>query len=349
MLDAPAQSAGRVIASGLLDDVVARFGALDTEKNGEALHDFRVALRHLRSWLRALPEDDAAPLPRKAVRRLRRIASVSNESRDAEVQAIWLRAQRRWLSVHQRVGLDWLLERLDANKAEADARLRRRLTRDFERSQLALSAALKETDASAVDLASADEAPDKQPTTLGSSLASSLREQAATLRRRLRQVRSAADTAAAHRARVAGKRVRYLLEPFKGDVPEADAAVRALRELQDSLGELHDAHVLFEELLDALGDAADEHVERLRSAAHDDADQPDRLEEERHRSAEQGIVALVARLRARQAAAFNVAAGRWLGDGTEPLLATLAEAFDRIAAAPREERGAEIPLKLHRA
>src|SRR5262245_61546542 len=155
MLDAPAQSAGRTIAHGLLDDLVARFGELHTEKNGEALHDFRVALRHLRSWLRALPADDEAPLPRKAIRRLRRIANVSNESRDAEVQAIWLRGQRRWLSVHQRVGLDWLLERLDANKAEADARLRRRLTRDFERSQLTLAAALKGADPSAVDFAPA--------------------------------------------------------------------------------------------------------------------------------------------------------------------------------------------------
>ncbi|OYV66609.1 MAG: hypothetical protein B7Z74_10815, partial [Deltaproteobacteria bacterium 21-66-5] len=64
----------------------------------------------------------------------------------------------------------------------------------------------------------------------------------------LRRVRSAADVAAAHRARIAGKRLRYLLEPLRGDRGVARVVAR-LRTLQDRLGEFHDAQLLRDRLV----------------------------------------------------------------------------------------------------
>ena len=51
-----------------------------------------------------------------------------------------------------------------------------------------------------------------------------------------------------HAARIAAKRVRYLLDPVKHGVPEARAALKLLKSLQDDFGELHDLHVARNEL-----------------------------------------------------------------------------------------------------
>lgn len=52
LLRKPAQHAVRVIASGLLEVVVAAHGRFESDE-ADALHDLRVAMRRLRSWLRA--------------------------------------------------------------------------------------------------------------------------------------------------------------------------------------------------------------------------------------------------------------------------------------------------------
>ena len=50
----PAPRAVRVIARGLLDEVLAAHARFEKD-DPDALHDLRVALRRLRSWLRTSP------------------------------------------------------------------------------------------------------------------------------------------------------------------------------------------------------------------------------------------------------------------------------------------------------
>ncbi|MBX6421399.1 MAG: CHAD domain-containing protein, partial [Nevskia sp.] len=73
---------------------VARLGA---DRDGEALHDFRVALRRLRTAARAYGELAAELVPDKPRRKLKRLAADTNATRDAEVFAAWLQAQRKTL------------------------------------------------------------------------------------------------------------------------------------------------------------------------------------------------------------------------------------------------------------
>jgi CHAD domain-containing protein len=80
----------------------------------------------------------------------------------------------------------------------------------------------------------------------------------------LPNARAATDVEAAHDARIRAKRLRYLVEPLADTPvgPRARRLVRSLKELQDVLGELHDLHVL----ADDIGASLVEHAaERARS------------------------------------------------------------------------------------
>lgn len=60
----------------------------------------------------------------------------------------------------------------------------------------------------------------------------------------LEPLRSGPDRDQAHQARIACKRLRYLIEPFTHQAPAARNAAKALEQLQDLLGEMHDADML---------------------------------------------------------------------------------------------------------
>ena len=81
LLEMPAPHAVRVIASGLLDDVVAAHARLDDDE-ADALHDLRVALRRLRSWLRAFRPELSDTVRGRTRRKLSALASATNEARD---------------------------------------------------------------------------------------------------------------------------------------------------------------------------------------------------------------------------------------------------------------------------
>ncbi len=49
-----------------------------------------------------------------------------------------------------------------------------------------------------------------------------------------------------HDLRIACKRLRYALETFSTELPRLSNAVETLREMQDTLGELHDCDILAE-------------------------------------------------------------------------------------------------------
>jgi len=87
-------------------------------------------------------------------------------------------------------------------------------------------------------------------------------EEQATLEQEAAATRSADDDGAVHRARIAVKRLRYLLEPLS----ESDAAARdlvgRLKQLQDVLGEAHDLQVLVDTFGEAAADAAAERTRR---------------------------------------------------------------------------------------
>jgi CHAD domain-containing protein len=225
------------VALALLDVVVAARKRLPD--GSDALHDFRVALRRLRSWLRAfrpwLPDTGR----RHTRRALAALADASNHARDAEVGLAWLQAQRDLPPPSGRE-LSRLVHRLRHELRSATRRFNEQLSLEFNPVVNDLERKLVARTGDSLH-----PGPGNPPTR--SVHAALIRAHAADLAAALHRVRTVDDEAFAHRARIAGKRLRYLLQPLTGN-PKARQAVRRLIRLQDALGELHDSCVLIERL-----------------------------------------------------------------------------------------------------
>jgi len=251
----PAGSAAALIGLTLLDGARTALGRLADPDDAEALHDFRVALRRLRSMLRGFRPDLGDAVPKKLQRRLRDLSRTTGAGRDAEVQLAWIREHAGALGRGSRVGLAWLRTRLRDRRDRAYAGIGEDVAPQFRRLERRVRRALSH--------ARSDRRPGQVP--FGAAAARLLREQTAELEQQLGTASATGDEGAIHGARIAVKRVRYLLESIGGDVAGAAALVARCRELQDLLGELHDTHLLVEELGDAVADAAAERARRLHA------------------------------------------------------------------------------------
>jgi CHAD domain-containing protein len=238
-------------------------------------------VRRLRSTLAAYKPELAGGVGKREARRLRKAARGTNAGRDLEVQLAWLDAQRARMYSRQRPGALWLRARLAAAKRDADARAAGAVGKKAEK---ALAAMLRELPAYTVRARVALPGDPPRPAArFAGVVAARLREGAAELGAGLTAyaaLRAAPGRAAeaseqAHEARLAAKRVRYLLEPVAKLADGAKPALERLRHLQEQLGELHDLDVLAEVLARARDDAAAEADEAARSdAAREDAAAP---------------------------------------------------------------------------
>jgi CHAD domain-containing protein len=244
-LDLPVEEGARLLALARIAEADGAAARLAPGGDGEALHDFRVALRRLRTVLRAYrPWLEGGPRRRHA-RKLAGLAASTNAARDAEVQLAWLAEQREHLAPARRAGLDWLVATYEGRRGSGQG-----TAEDAGRwGKLALKLRARlETYRRRV------RPIEVEP--LGAVLAGLLRARLARLLQAVALISGPDDVAHAHRARIEGKRLRYLLEPLRA-TPGLGAreAVRRLKRLQDVLGELHDAHVLEAEIAAARREA----------------------------------------------------------------------------------------------
>jgi CHAD domain-containing protein/CYTH domain-containing protein len=326
LLDLPAEEAARLIALALIDRTAEAARRLADPTDPTALHDFRVATRRLRSCLLAYrPEIDGSVSPRLR-RRLARLARASTRSRDAEVHLAWEREQEPALSERQSVGLRWHLERLEARRRRADRRLARHVSRRFGRLEARMRERLERY------RLRIERDPSRRRHEAAAVLGSRIRKFAGDLECRLGAVRTMVDEAPAHRARVAAKRLRYLLEPIRSEVDGVEPLIGKLRELQDALGELRDSRTQRARLLRDLARAGREHVRRLDAAVH--AAVADGTAQEQGDDPRPGLLALAERLEEREAEAFARLRADWLGGAADAFFEAVTTAGKRIANRP---------------
>lgn len=251
LLDLPAEMAVRWIALGLLEEAAAAHARLADPAETEALHDFRVALRRLRSTLRAYRDLPGDVVRGKDRRTLRKLAHATGDARDAQVQNEWLTTRLKKARGAERVGLRDALER-SRERSEAAGEQLRSASAAFPAEHERLARRLRRF---CTEL-TPGESPSETP--FRAELASRLRTEADALELELEGVLDESRQDEAHRSRIAAKRIRYLLEPVRDLVPGAKEMIKELKGLQALLGEMHDAHVLLGEVSAAVEEAEGE-------------------------------------------------------------------------------------------
>ncbi len=302
----PEEAARRIALDFLAQahEAVRRLGDPD---DAEALHDFRVAIRRLRSTERAWRPYLEGAIEKKDRRALGDLAAATSGGRDAEVLLEQLAAEREGLGPADRAGFDWIVGELRRRRDQAYAHAREGVRRAFRRARRRLERRL-EVMTTEVHLGREDRGP-----TWAEALAARVREHGEELGARLARVRSVEDRDEAHEARIAVKRLRYLLEPARPFVAGAAPVVSDLKRLQELLGDLHDSAVLIEELGGARERAGPRPDERI------------------------GLVELERRTRERLRGLYGALERDWLGGRVGELHGRVAALAAEIDRAGRED------------
>jgi CHAD domain-containing protein/CYTH domain-containing protein len=300
----------RWVAVGLLDEAAAAHAQLHDPAHPNALHAFRVALRRLRSTLRAYRDLLGADVGGKDRRRLRDLARATGDARDAEVQVEWLAARLARARGAERDAVKEALEQARARAADTQEQLRESVGHfPEERERLGRRLRRYRTELRAPE-------PPGGPL-FRTELAARLRAEADDVAAKLLAITDEEHQEEAHLARISLKRLRYLLEPVRDAVPGAREVLRELKALQERLGEMHDAHVMLGQASAALAEA--------------EADDP---------AAVRGARALRQRLSEERTEHFAVLQDRWLFGAADAFLGRV-----RALAAELEGAGPEREIE----
>ena len=290
----PAPHAVRAIALARLDELNSSYDRF-VEGDEEGLHDLRVALRRLRSWLRAFRPEVNDTLRKKTRRGLRDLADATNGARDAEVALTWIAAQTE-LPARSGTGRRCIVESLEHERDTATRGVKEVLTRDLPR----LARRLGEQLEMYWEQQRLDHAASMR--TMAPVVADVVRDHAHRAVRALARIESLDDAKVVHRARIAAKRLRYVLEPL-GDRRGVDELLERLRGHQDQLGEVHDAHRLATRLVREIGERAAKDARR-RALAALDLGKDHAPEKPSFASIRPGLMELARRAHAAERAAF---------------------------------------------
>lgn len=337
LLERSASEGARLVALAYLDQATDALARLDQPDDQEALHDFRVSVRRLRSTLRAYRPLIAESVTKRQRRRLRDLGDRTNAGRDAEVQLAWLREQEAHLAPRERHGWQWLVERLEVRRASEYEETLGEVRADFPAIARRLRRRLEQYRAR-VPVAGG---PAEER--FGVAASRALAATAGEFGECLAAVHQAGDPGPAHAARIAAKRVRYVLEPVAGTAPGGPSLVRRLKSLQDLLGEFNDCHVLEAEVAAGVAEVAALRARRLLDVALADGPDAVRRAGRSARDPRRGLLAVARLLRARRQELFARLEEEWLADGGRGFAAELAAAVQGLR--DRADRGPWRPRR----
>lgn len=231
--DLPAPEAVRRILLAQLAAIQANLDGVVADVDTEFLHDLRVAVRRTRSALGQLGDLLPAVATPTVVEEFRWLGSVTGTCRDLDVFRLHVNALAERFSAGESEALGPFLTLLAEQRAAAHREVAEALTSARCRTLLrrfwrTLAAPRRRGNAIG--------------TLAGIRIAKAYRR---VLRRGAAAAAAPRDPALLHRLRIAGKKLRYLLEFFASLYPEdtVGCLVGRLKALQDALGAYHDAAV----------------------------------------------------------------------------------------------------------
>ena len=321
LLIQPAAQATRIVAGARLDACVDALKGLDTDAP-DALHDLRVSLRRLRSWLRTFRPYVDDTVRRKRLRRLRRLVRTTNGARDREVWNTWIGEQSD-LPARARQGARHVADCLSAESAslndDAVSRVQRKLPKTIDSLRRELET---------YSLHVGDDRGRRDPT-MASATAEVVCDGYACLRQRIEAIESEHDVPGIHRTRIAAKKLRHVVETLEPRPAAAEVTLQ-LAELQDALGAARDMQLLVDRLLDEIASAGAADARRKAEAVleilHTEA------ENAPPRGAIVGLTELAHRARRRAHEQFEVFAAEWYGPRLDTVGALVSSIADELRA-----------------
>ncbi len=230
-------------------------GDVDTE----FLHDYRVALRQLRSLLHLVKGAYTAPETERIRELLGAFGRATNRLRDLDVYLLEKDAHRARLPVALRPGLDPMFGAFERERTRELGRLKRRLLSDDYRKQITeLQQRLHEQDF---------ERGERAELPIGEVALHEIERRSRKLTKLGRKLSADSPDRAVHALRIECKKLRYLLEIFAQlfDRARLRPLVKRLKSLQDVLGAFNDNAVQQAALLRYLESATT--IERETAAA----------------------------------------------------------------------------------
>ncbi len=211
-------------AKALLEKSHQQAQNLSNTKDPEALHDFRVNIRHLRSFLKSY-QDFMGKGNKKAQDQLAQLMKSTNLGRDNEVHTTWLNQQRKQSSPELGLGIDIVLQNFESHPPFEAKKLQKQFGKISHKLEASFNKLHFEEGFNPVT-------------------ATILTHYSRTLKTELSQLSK--DETLLHQTRITGKRLRYTLELL--DTKESTKLVAELKTLQDILGEINDLHLLLQKV-----------------------------------------------------------------------------------------------------
>jgi CHAD domain-containing protein len=251
----PAETALRIAHSSLLQTMRANERGVIEDLDSEFLHDFRVAVRRTRSALTQIKGVYPATACRRFRRAFSRLGRLTGPLRDLDVYLLRLRSDAESLPPGERDDLRPVEELLDRERRSEHRRLVRALSG---RRYASLLQAWEE------HLATPVSSHPSRPAAHRPILEVASRRTWKVYRRVLaegEQIGAATADQELHRLRIEAKKLRYLMELFRTLYPkEIGSQIKALKGLQDLLGDFNDAVVqetILHSISERLGARAD--------------------------------------------------------------------------------------------
>jgi CHAD domain-containing protein len=332
LLHTPLSTVVPQLGTTLLNAAKTHADKLNTSNDSEALHDFRVSLRHLRSFLKSY--EVYLKGAKKHLERLSDIMNTTNAGRDHEVHTAWLNARVEKASDLEKNGIHYLLENLSNKEHVEFANVKKQFDKAAEKLNETFSREVKDLDNADLDNADSDNKDSFAVIT-----ANVLHKYANDLQKRLQKIEQAEDDAVLHEARIAGKKLRYTLELL--DMKEAIALVKDLKTFQDTAGDLHDLQVLEPKIQTLLYAETVLWSQAFRDGSktlsHSELSQLPELQRS------YGLAAVQRRLEAEKGSLHNDLQKNWLGPASEDFFRSLNDLTKQLGEVikeptPREEK-----------
>ena len=305
------EKAYRGLAERLFEKASAACDRLETD-DPEALHDFRVALRRLRTHLSTHRDHLGKHHANEFRKRLSALVAATNTSRDQEVQREWIqrRLEDSQLEGIERDGLELVLTRFSTNGNS---------TNELEPIRQHFADIGKKFQKRRWSLPEHTRSKDTPNRGVGAVTKAAILKLAAKLRKQVAAIDSVDSVKATHQARLAVKRLRYILEPLENVTPGAAEVIDELKGMQDTLGAIRDLQILHLQIALAAGVAdelGDESLEGPLGAVPAIVPSPPALDDAERKA----LDAALDHVRVAAQKEFKVLQERWLDNKAAPLL-----------------------------